>query len=181
MTEAQSVPSTISGIDGLAGDHYVGASVRATEHSLTAERWTYIHRSLTVFAAVLSATAGGSLLGGAHGADTPLAATLALLAAAASAVDATLGASTMVTEHKKAADRFSAIASTIALFRRVQIKDGSEATVQQARYLKIMERREAATSDSPQVPSWAKEKARMRRQSRTKSEGKSDTAADNRK
>jgi hypothetical protein len=150
-------------LDTLARDHYGIASMRAREHALVADRWTLAHRSFSVVAAILAAVAGGSLLTGPGPGTVKVAAVLVLLAAVVSATDAALGATTTITDHEKAADRFAALASHIARFHRVELLDGSVEAEQSARYERIMEERDSASSASPLTPTWAQRLVKGRR------------------
>jgi hypothetical protein len=153
-------------LDALARDHCTGASMRAREHTLVAERWTLAHRSFSVVAAILAAVAGGSLFTGPGPGTIRVAAVLVLLAAVVSAADAALGATATITDHQKAADRFATLASHIARFYRVDLLDGSGEAEQAARYERIMEERDAANSASPHSPPWAQQLVKARRAGR---------------
>jgi hypothetical protein len=158
-------PATAA-LDKLARDHYGSASMRAREHGLVADRWTLAHRSFSVIAAILAAIAGGSLFTGPGPGTIKVAAVLVLLAAVVSATDAALGATTTITDHKKAADRFATLASHIARFHRVELLDGSGEAAQTARYERIMEERDSANSASPLTPVWAQHLVKGRKAGR---------------
>lgn len=162
-------------LEQLAREQYNGTSTRGREHAVVAGRWTVVHRSLAVTAAVLSAVVGGSLLTSRGGAVATVAAVLALIAAVVSATDVALGAATNIVEHKKAADRFTRVASHFALFYRVELRDGSSYGDQRTRYEAIMAERDKALDEAPHLPAWAQRVERERRQTERNSKKKPES------
>jgi hypothetical protein len=151
-----------SRLERLSGNLQIGADWRAEEHALAQSAWSAIHRGLMSTSAVLSSAAGAAVLSNVEGTWRAVVGVLALVAAVLAAVDTTLAASVTAENHKRAADRFTALRTKWVTFREVTLPARTEDDAA-AEFEILIAERDKVSDESPLPPYWAKRRVQRRR------------------
>lgn len=125
-------------------------------HFVAAHRWGYVHLWIGIPATAIAAVAGVTALQN----HPVIGGVLAIVVAALSALSTFLNPSGRQNAHLLAGNQYLALRNSARIFHRLEAVDQAPAAELKAALQKLAERRDSLNTGSPQVSTWAFNRAR---------------------